>query len=185
MKEDVRCGKERRRKIARDRKEGWPWTVPSWVLLRYRNSFLGFFLFLFTVPCFYSSNHFSSCVEALDQKSKEKTSLQRLTGKEFKDLWIVTHVSSFYSRFSLDFQNSSSHDYKENEKKIIWKDQRWEIKRRWKRKSSVSYGHKSLRTLMMKNSFGCQQVLEGVTMESLGIFFILKQTPLEHTWLVI
>ena len=28
----------------------------------------------------------------------QKTSLQRLTGKEFKDLWIVTHLSSFYSR---------------------------------------------------------------------------------------
>ena len=28
----------------------------------------------------------------------QKTSLQRLPGKEFKDLWIVTHLSSFYSR---------------------------------------------------------------------------------------
>ena len=31
----------------------------------------------------------------------------RVPEQEFKDLWIVTHVSSFYSRFSLDFQSLS------------------------------------------------------------------------------
>ena len=62
------------------------------------------------------------------------------------------------------FQNSSSHDYKENEKKIIWKDQRWEIKRRWKRKSSVTAG----KTWLMNCSCGKTSKTRNQTLPSMS-----------------
>ena len=65
---------------------------------------------------------------------------------------------------NINFQNliSSSHDYKENEKKIIWKDQRWEIKRRWKRKSSVNRSIVSASTLQeLISSYSLLYVLSG------------------------